>query len=120
MVKSMKAEGIPISGIGMQGHYNTLSPTEDEFRKAIELYSQVVDNIHITEPNAVVVVHARAKCWAGGFPKTYIPDYGGVLRKNRRFASGRWDFRLGISRAGQQARLLGRPTLTFEMLVERM
>ncbi len=48
MVKSMKAEGIPISGIGMQGHYNTLSPTEDEFRKAIELYSgQVVDNIHI-------------------------------------------------------------------------
>ena len=49
MVKSMKAEGIPISGIGMQGHYNTLSPTEDEFRKAIELYSQVVDNIHITE-----------------------------------------------------------------------
>ena len=48
-LKSMKAEGIPISGIGMQGHYNTLSPTEDEFRKAIELYSQVVDNIHITE-----------------------------------------------------------------------
>lgn len=45
----MKAEGIPISGIGMQGHYNVLSPTEDEFRKALELYSQVVDNIHITE-----------------------------------------------------------------------
>ncbi len=49
MVKSMKEEGIPIHGIGMQGHYNISSPTEDEFRKAIELYSQVVDNIHITE-----------------------------------------------------------------------
>lgn len=49
MVKSMKAEGIPIHGIGMQGHYNSLSPTEDEFRAALELYSKVVDNIHVTE-----------------------------------------------------------------------
>ena len=49
MVKSMKAEGVPITGIGMQGHYNIQSPTEQEFREAIELYSQVVDNIHITE-----------------------------------------------------------------------
>ncbi len=49
MVKGMKAEGVPIHGIGMQGHYNISSPTEDEFRQAIELYSQVVDNIHITE-----------------------------------------------------------------------
>lgn len=49
MVKSMKAEGVPITGIGMQGHYNISSPTEAEFKDAIELYAQVVDNIHITE-----------------------------------------------------------------------
>lgn len=49
MVKSMKAEGVPITGIGMQGHYNVASPTEGEFKAAIELYSQVVDHIHITE-----------------------------------------------------------------------
>ncbi len=49
MVKEMKAAGVPIDGIGMQGHYNINSPTEDEFRTAIERYSEVVDHIHVTE-----------------------------------------------------------------------
>ncbi len=49
MVKEMKAAGVPIDGIGMQGHYNVSSPTEDEFRTAIKRYAEVVDNIHITE-----------------------------------------------------------------------
>ena len=49
MVKKMKEAGVPIDGIGMQGHYNIYSPTEEDLDKAIELYSQVVDHIHITE-----------------------------------------------------------------------
>ncbi len=49
MVREMKAAGVPIDGIGMQGHYNVSSPTEDEFRAAIERYAEVVDHIHITE-----------------------------------------------------------------------
>lgn len=49
MVKEMKADGIPIDGIGMQAHYNIYGPSEEEVDKAITLYKQVVDHIHVTE-----------------------------------------------------------------------
>ncbi len=49
MVKRMKAEGVPIDGIGLQGHYNIYGPSEDELDKAISLYKQVVKHIHMTE-----------------------------------------------------------------------
>ena len=49
MVKQMKAAGVPIHGIGMQGHYNVASPTEDDLRAAIKRYREVVNVIHVTE-----------------------------------------------------------------------
>ncbi|MDR2910520.1 MAG: endo-1,4-beta-xylanase [Bacteroidales bacterium] len=49
MVREMRAAGVPIDGIGMQGHYNINSPSETDFRAALERYSEVVDHIHITE-----------------------------------------------------------------------
>ena len=49
MVSKMKAAGVPIDGIGMQGHYNIYEPTEDEIDRAIALYRQVVNHIHVTE-----------------------------------------------------------------------
>ena len=49
MVKKMKAEGAPIDGIGMQGHYNIYGPSVEDFEAAIEKYSQIVDEIQITE-----------------------------------------------------------------------
>ena len=49
MVKKMKANGVPIDGIGMQGHYNIYGPKEDEIDAAITLYKQVVSHIHVTE-----------------------------------------------------------------------
>jgi len=49
MVKKMKEAGVPIDGIGMQGHYNIYFPDEEQLEKAIERFSEIVNIIHITE-----------------------------------------------------------------------
>ncbi len=49
MVKEMKEAGVPISGIGMQGHYNIYGPSEEDFEAALVKFSSLVDHIHITE-----------------------------------------------------------------------
>ena len=49
MVKSMKEEGVPIDGIGMQGHYNVYGPSMEDVDAALKKYSTIVKHIHITE-----------------------------------------------------------------------
>ena len=49
MVKSMKAEGVPIDGIGMQGHYRMFNPTPEAVDETIQMFSQIVEHIHVTE-----------------------------------------------------------------------
>ena len=49
MVKKMKDNGVPIDGIGMQGHYNIYGPLEKEIDDALTLYKTVVKHIHVTE-----------------------------------------------------------------------
>ena len=49
MVKKMKDAGVPIDGIGMQGHYNVYGPSEEDVDAAITKYSTIVKHIHFTE-----------------------------------------------------------------------
>ena len=49
MVKKMKDAGVPIDGIGMQGHYNIYFPDEEQLDKAINRFKEIVKHIHITE-----------------------------------------------------------------------
>ena len=49
MVKKMQDAGVPITGIGMQGHYNSYGPDESEVEEAIKKYSELVKHIQITE-----------------------------------------------------------------------
>ena len=49
MVKKMKDAGVPIDGIGMQGHYNVYFPDEEAVEKAISRFSEIVNTIHVTE-----------------------------------------------------------------------
>ena len=49
MVRKMQQQGVPIDGIGMQGHYNIYGPSEEDVDAAITKYSELVRYIHITE-----------------------------------------------------------------------
>ncbi|MGX8695595.1 MAG: endo-1,4-beta-xylanase [Prevotella sp.] len=49
MVKKMRQAGVPIDGIGMQGHYNIYFPTEEQLDQAITRFKEVVSHIHVTE-----------------------------------------------------------------------
>ena len=49
MVKKMKDAGVPIDGIGMQGHYNIYFPDEERLEKAIVRFKEIVKHINITE-----------------------------------------------------------------------
>ena len=47
MVKKMKDAGVPIDGIGMQGHYNIYGPSMEDVEAAIEKYATLVKHIHL-------------------------------------------------------------------------
>lgn len=49
MVKKMQDAGVPITGIGMQGHYNIYEPSIENIDAAITKYEELVDCIHFTE-----------------------------------------------------------------------
>ena len=49
MVKSMKEEGVPIDGIGMQGHYNIYGPSMEDVGADLKKYPTIVKHVQITE-----------------------------------------------------------------------
>jgi len=49
LVKSLKDKGVPVDGIGMQGHWKIGSPTRDEIATAIDMYSALGVTVQFTE-----------------------------------------------------------------------
>ena len=49
LVKSLRDNGVPVHGIGMQGHWSIYGPGESDLREAIKTYASLGVTIHITE-----------------------------------------------------------------------
>lgn len=49
IVKGMKERNVPIDGVGLQCHFNIVSPTMDELKRSIELYAELGLKLQITE-----------------------------------------------------------------------
>ncbi|AFC28295.1 XynB [Paenibacillus mucilaginosus 3016] len=49
LLKSLKEQGTPVHGMGMQGHWSLQRPSADEIRAAVELYASLDLQLHITE-----------------------------------------------------------------------
>lgn len=58
LVRSLKEQGAPVHGIGMQGHWNIYEPSIEEIRKSIEMYASLDVRLQITELDLSVFAFA--------------------------------------------------------------
>lgn len=49
MVKSMREKGVPIDGVGLQGHWSVYGPSEDQLRRTLDRLSGLGVELQITE-----------------------------------------------------------------------
>ncbi|MFC5283027.1 endo-1,4-beta-xylanase [Pedobacter alpinus] len=49
MLKGLLAKGVPIHGVGLQGHWSVNNPSREELEKSIEMFSSLGLQIQITE-----------------------------------------------------------------------
>jgi endo-1,4-beta-xylanase len=49
MIKKLKEQGVPIHGVGLQGHWSNKWPSSDELTRTIEKFSSLGIDIQITE-----------------------------------------------------------------------
>lgn len=59
LVKKLKDAVVPINGIGLQGHWNLVNPSEKDLREAIEKYSSLGVKLQITELDVSVYLSSE-------------------------------------------------------------
>lgn len=93
MVKKMQDAGVPIMGIGMQGHYNVYSPSVADVEAAVVKYAQIVKHIHFTELDIRVNREMGGQLRFSRGPEGEVPahlktlqeaQYAGLFRMMRR------------------------------------
>jgi endo-1,4-beta-xylanase len=59
MVKDLKDKGIPIHGVGMQGHWHLEWPTKSKLRKALDILSEIDVKISVSELDVRILPHPK-------------------------------------------------------------
>jgi len=49
LIKSLKEKGVPIDGVGIQGHWSIFEPSEDQLRQTIQQFTDLGVKVQITE-----------------------------------------------------------------------
>jgi endo-1,4-beta-xylanase len=49
MVKKLKESGVPIHGVGLQGHWSINNPSQEELEKSIQMFSSLGLQVQVTE-----------------------------------------------------------------------
>ena len=49
VVKKLKESGIPINGVGLQGHWSVNNPSREELQKSIDMFSSLGLQVQVTE-----------------------------------------------------------------------
>ena len=49
LIKMIQDAGIPIDGVGIQGHFSIYEPTEPDLREALDKYGELGINVQVTE-----------------------------------------------------------------------
>lgn len=83
MVKKMQDAGVPIMGIGMQGHYNIYGPSEEDVDSAITKYSELVKHIHITELDIRCNEEMGGQLQFSRGKKSAMPGYVSTLQEDQ-------------------------------------
>lgn len=93
LIRTLKHEGVPIHGIGLQGHYDIYAPSLDEVAAAIEHYASLDVTLHITEMDISLYREGdRSSCdvppeeWLAMQAQRYDELFA-LFRKYRRYIS---------------------------------
>lgn len=103
MVKKMKEAGIPIHGVGLQGHWSINNPPREELEKSIQMFASLGLQVQVTELDVSVyagrqggqLINGQRRDSATGFtPEMEAPQREkykmifAVLRENKGKVSG--------------------------------
>jgi len=78
LVKGMKARGVPVDVIGIQGHISLYGPSVDDFRKTIRLFASLGVKVQVTELDMSI--------YSGGAEGKKEPTKDVLARQARRYA----------------------------------
>ena len=83
LLKGLKQRGVPITGVGIQGHWSIYQPTEAELRSALDLYKSLGLKIQITELDVSIFPWEKNK--RALLPKDKVVYEGELQDKQRAF-----------------------------------